>query len=65
MTNKQNLDEIRELCNYRLYHVADKRIDEMWENFSSGNLKLTEEEENYMFCLIERISNALYLGKEF
>ena len=65
MTAIERLNEIREMCNYRLYHVADKKIDEMYEEFISGELKLSEREENYMFALLDRISNALYLGKEF
>ena len=60
MTYKQKLDEIKELCDFRLYHVADKRIDEIYEDYSSGRIWLSQQESEYMFLLLNRISHELY-----
>lgn len=60
MTTIERLHEIKELCDLHLYHVADKKIDALYEEYSSGDLWLSATEADYMFLLIDRISISLY-----
>lgn len=41
-------------------HKADEKIDLIYELYKMGKLNLTESEKEYMFLLIDRISNILY-----
>lgn len=65
MNVPERINEITELLKFRLYHVADKKVDELYEDWTSGKIKLTEKQEWLMFNFIDRISNALYCGMEF
>lgn len=56
----ERLDEIKELCDFHLYHVADKKIDALYEEYSSGDLWLSATEADYMFLLLDRVAIALY-----
>ena len=60
MTAKERLDAINELCDFHLYHVADKKIDALYEEYSSGALWLSANEADYMFLLLDRVAIALY-----
>lgn len=64
MNVTERIEEITELVKFRLYHVADKKVDSLYEDWTQGNIQLTEKQEWLMFNLIDRISNALYLGME-
>lgn len=60
MDIENRLEEIIAMCNFRLYDMASQHIDTIYEEFTSGALELTEEQEEQMFYLIDRISIALY-----
>lgn len=60
MDNYKRLEEITNLVNFQLFHLADKRIDELYEEFTQGKIRLTENETDWMFNLIDRISTELY-----
>ena len=60
MSNMERLNKIREMINCRLYRVADKNLDNMYEEYAHNKLKLSEQEEDYMFLLISRLSTVLY-----
>ena len=60
MDIENRLEEIIVMCNFRLYDMASQHIDAIYEEFTSGDLELTEEQEEQMFYLIDRISTALY-----
>lgn len=61
----ERLNEIKELLKFSLYHVADTKVDSLYEDWTQGKVKLTEKQEWLLFNFIDRISNALYSGKEF
>lgn len=61
----ERLNEIKELLKFRLYHVADRKVDSLYEDWTQGKVKLTEKQEWLLFNFIDRVSNALYFGKEF
>ena len=65
MNVPERINEITELLKFRLYHVADTKVDSLYEDWTSGKIKLTEKQEWLMFNFIDRISNALYCGMEF
>lgn len=48
------------MINFKLYHDANKKLDEIYEDFTKGEIKLTEDQENLMFELIDKISRYLY-----
>lgn len=54
------LEEITELCNFRLFHVADKKIDALYEDYMQDRVKMNEDQTEWMFNLIDRISTAIY-----
>lgn len=54
------LKEISKLCNYRLFDLADKKIDNLYEDYSRDRIKMNEAQEEWMFNLIDRISTAIY-----
>ena len=60
MTVKQRLNEIKKLIKFKLYHIADKKVDALYEDFCSDNVKMTNTEEEQMFYYIDLISQALY-----
>lgn len=56
----KRLEEITELCNFRLFHVADKKIDALYEDYTQDRVEMNEDQTEWMFNLIDRISTALY-----
>lgn len=58
-TNKR-LEEITELYNFKLFHVADKRIDALYEDYTQDRIEMNETQIEWMFNLIDVISTALY-----
>ena len=59
-TPDKRLEEVIVMINFKLYHDADKRIDGIYEDFTRGRIELTEDQENLMFELIDKISRYLY-----
>ena len=57
---ENRLEEVTNLCNYRLWHMADVKINQIYEEFINDTVKMNENQEEWMFCLIDRISIALY-----
>lgn len=57
---EDRLEEITELCNYHLYNLANKKIDQLYEDYTQNRIQLDEYSEEWMFNLIDRISIALY-----
>ena len=64
MRPDERLAEIKELIKFRLYHTADRKVDELYEDWTQGVIKLSERQEWLMFMLIDKIANHLYLGME-
>ena len=64
MRPDERLAEIKELIKFRLYHVADKKVDELYEDWTQGVIKLSERQEWLMFEFIDQIANHLYCGME-
>lgn len=54
------LEEITELCNFRLFHIADKKIDVIYEDYTRNRIEMDENQVEWMFNLIDRISTAIY-----
>ena len=59
-TVAQRLEEIIGLCNFKLWHLTDKKIDSLYQEMILGAVALTEEQEDTMFYLIDRVANHLY-----
>ena len=51
----ERLLEIKKMCDKGYYSLADGEIDKAYEDWVNGDLKLTEEEEEYMFFLMDKI----------
>ena len=64
MRPNERLAEIKELIKFKLYHVADQKVDALYEDWTQGVIKLSEKQEWLMFMFIDQISNYLYLGME-
>ena len=64
MRPDERLAEIKELIKFRLYHVADKKVDALYEDWAQGVIKLSERQEWLMFKFIDQIANHLYCGME-
>lgn len=56
----KRLEEITELYNFRLFHVADKKIDALYEDYTQDRVEMNETQTEWMFNLIDAISTALY-----
>ena len=54
------LGEVRYRIHYKLYKSADALLDSLYEGWTQGKVKLTDTQVDYMFCLMGRLSNALY-----
>lgn len=59
-TIDNRLEEVITLMNFRLYHEADAKLDAIYDEFISGDLELTEAQDELMFELIDRLSTVLY-----
>ena len=59
-TIDERLEEITELCNFRLFHVADKKIDALYEDYTRDRVEMNEYQTEWIFNLIDRISTAIY-----
>ena len=64
MRPDERLAEIKELIKFKLYHVADQKVDALYEDWTQGVIKLSERQEWLMFMFIDQISNYLYFGME-
>ena len=64
MRPDERLAEIKELIKFKLYHVADQKVDALYEDWTQGVIKLSEKQEWLMFMFIDQISNYLYFGME-
>lgn len=64
MRPDERLAEIKELIGFRLYHIANRKVDELYEDWTQGVIKLSERQEWLMFMFIDKIANHLYLGME-
>ena len=60
---RERLLKVRELCQMKLFYVADKEIDAIYEEYASGEVVLSPREEDEMFCLLEKVANGLYSRK--
>lgn len=54
------LEEITELYNFRLLHLADKKIDALYEDYTQDRVEMNEDQVEWMFNLIDIISTAIY-----
>lgn len=54
------LEEITELFNFRLFHIADKKINAIYEDYTQNHVEMDEDQVEWMFNLIDAISTALY-----
>ena len=59
-TVDNRLEEVITLMNFRLYHEADVKLDAIYDEFTSGDLELTEAQDELMFELIDRLSTIIY-----
>ena len=64
MRPDERLAEIKELIKFRLYHAADRKVDELYEDWTQGVIKLSERQEWLMFMFIDKIANYLYCDME-
>ena len=51
---------IEALMNNSLWTKADVLADELYEEWTSGSVKLSSSEENKMFDYLDKISSAIY-----
>jgi hypothetical protein len=54
------LEEITELYNFRLFHLADRKVDILYEDYIQDRVKMNENQIEWLFNLIDRISIAIY-----
>ena len=57
------LEELRVVDKYidkKLYTVADKKIDSIYEELTAGQIHMTKIEEDYMILLLHKLSITLY-----
>lgn len=59
-TIDERLEEITALYNFRLFHLADKKIDALYEDYTQDRVEMNEDQTEWMFNLIDGISMALY-----
>ena len=64
MRPDERLAEIKELIKFRLYHVADKKVDELYEDWTQGVITVSERQEWLMLKFIDQIANNLYFEME-
>ena len=64
MKPDERLAEIKELIRFRLYHIADQKVDALYEDWTQGVIELSERQEWLMFMFIDKIANNLYIGME-
>lgn len=60
LTVNDRLADISKLCSYRLYNLADNKVDKLYEEYTQGKTILTDNQVEWMFNLIDKISIALY-----
>lgn len=60
MTVQQRLDAVGALIKNNKWELADKQIDGIYEDYTSNRITPTEDEEMYMFTLIDDISAHFY-----
>lgn len=60
LTVQQRLDEVGALIKQNAWSYADKQIDGVYEDYASNRITPTEDEEMYMFILIDDISAHFY-----
>lgn len=60
MSPIEKLKDIAKLCEYHLYNLADQKIDKLYEQWTQGDIELSEYEVEWMFGLIDKISIAIY-----
>ena len=60
LTVQQRLDEVGTLIKKNDWVFADKQIDGIYEDYASNRISPTEDEEMYMFILIDDISAHFY-----
>lgn len=54
------LKDVRQDIKYECIDRADIKINLIYELFTAGQIELTEDEENFMYVLIDEISTAKY-----
>jgi hypothetical protein len=54
------LKDVRQDIKYECIDRADIKINLIYELFTAGQINLTEDEENFMYVLIDEISTAKY-----
>ena len=57
---REKLNHINELVMKGDLKTADKLIDNLYEDYSSSRIWLSKEESDYMFHLIDVVSQKLY-----
>lgn len=51
----ERLNAINKLCNKHKWIEADEAINNLYEEFASGDVRLNQSEEEYMFLLMDKI----------
>jgi len=51
----ERLNAINKLCNEHKWIEADEAINNLYEEFASGDVRLNQSEEEYMFLLMDKI----------
>lgn len=54
------LEEIISLYNFHLYHLADKKVNDLYEDYTQNKVELNVYQLEMMFNMIDKISIALY-----
>lgn len=60
MTIMDRLNLVRAAAAGHHYEYAAKKIDELYEEYTQSKIRMTKEEEDYMYILIDWISTKLY-----
>lgn len=59
-TVKQTLDEVRNYMACEDWKAADDLLNDLYEEVALELTKVTEDEENCMYCYMEKISDHYY-----
>jgi len=54
------LEEITELYNFKLFYLANRKVDILYEDYIQDRVKMNENQIKWLFNLIDRISIAIY-----
>lgn len=54
------LEEITELYNFKLFHLADRKVDILYKDYIQDRVKMNKDQVEWLFNLIDMISIAIY-----